>query len=175
MALATSVHDLRTLIRSCHPLIVIETVEEERVLALLQSVAAQERMPLFEWSITKGLTRADDGFGNLLLSLSTSRRLVRNRVHPSRCRTFRGRGTVLGRHALSEVDAEGEREERHQDREDPQQDHFLALVDEQARALVHPSLIASGDLRSQRHASSKRGRRAVERGFLPGRAAGRTS
>ncbi|HEX7766458.1 MAG TPA: AAA family ATPase, partial [Nitrospira sp.] len=61
MALATSVHDLRTLIRSCHPLIVIETVEEERVLALLQSVAAQERMPLFEWSITKGLTRADDG------------------------------------------------------------------------------------------------------------------
>lgn len=63
MALSTSVHDLRTLIRSCHPLIVIETVEEERVLALLQSVAAQERMPLFEWSITKGLTRADDGPG----------------------------------------------------------------------------------------------------------------
>jgi hypothetical protein len=59
MALSTSVHDLRTLIRSSHPLIVIETVEEERVLALLQSVAAQERMPLFEWSITKGLSRAD--------------------------------------------------------------------------------------------------------------------
>ena len=54
MALSTSVHDLRTLIRSCHPLIVIETVEEERVLALLQSVAAQERMPLFEWSVTRG-------------------------------------------------------------------------------------------------------------------------
>jgi len=53
MALSTSVHDLRTLIRSCHPLIVIETVEEDRVLALLQSVAAQERMPLFEWSVTK--------------------------------------------------------------------------------------------------------------------------
>ena len=60
MALSTSVHDLRTLIRSCHPLIVIETVEEERVLALLQSVAAQERMPLFEWSVTRGLTRTDD-------------------------------------------------------------------------------------------------------------------
>lgn len=59
MALSTSVHDLRTLIRSSHPLIVIETVEEERVLTLLQSVAAQERMPLFEWSITKGLSRAD--------------------------------------------------------------------------------------------------------------------
>ncbi|CBK42872.1 putative ATPase, AAA family [Nitrospira defluvii] len=61
MALSTSVHDLRTLIRSCHPLIVIETVEEERVLALLQSVAAQERMPLFEWSMTRGLTRQDEG------------------------------------------------------------------------------------------------------------------
>ena len=60
MALSTSVHDLRTLIRSSHPLVVIETVEEERVLALLQSVTAQERMPLFEWSITRGLTRADE-------------------------------------------------------------------------------------------------------------------
>jgi hypothetical protein len=61
MALTTTVHDLRTLIRSCHPLIIIETVEEDRVLALLQSVAAQERMPLFEWSITRGLTRQDEG------------------------------------------------------------------------------------------------------------------
>jgi hypothetical protein len=61
MALSTSVHDLRTLIRSFHPLIVIETVEEDRVLSLLQSVTAQERMPLFEWSITRGLTRHDDG------------------------------------------------------------------------------------------------------------------
>jgi SpoVK/Ycf46/Vps4 family AAA+-type ATPase len=61
MALSTSVHDLRTLIRSCHPLIAIETVEEEQVLVLLQSVAAQERMPLFEWSITRGLTRYDEG------------------------------------------------------------------------------------------------------------------
>lgn len=61
MALSTSVHDLRTLIRSSHPLVVIETVEEERVHALLQSVTAQERMLLFEWSITRGLTRADEG------------------------------------------------------------------------------------------------------------------
>lgn len=60
MALSTTVHDLRTLIRSSHPLVVIETVEEERVLALLQSVTAQERMPLFEWSVTRGLTRADE-------------------------------------------------------------------------------------------------------------------
>ena len=61
MALSTSVHDLRILIRSSHPLVVIESVEEERILSLLQSVAAQERLPLFEWSITRGLTRADEG------------------------------------------------------------------------------------------------------------------
>lgn len=60
MALSTSVHDLRTLIRSYHPLVVIETVEEERVFSLLQSVTAQERMPLFEWSVTRGLTRMDE-------------------------------------------------------------------------------------------------------------------
>lgn len=60
MRASSSVHDLRTLIRSAHPFIVIETVEEERVFALVQSVAAQERMPLFEWSITRGLTRRDD-------------------------------------------------------------------------------------------------------------------
>ena len=60
MTLSTSAHDLRTLIRSNHPLIAIETVEEERVSALLQSVCAQERMPLFEWSVTRGLTRADE-------------------------------------------------------------------------------------------------------------------
>ena len=60
MALSTTVHDLRTLIRSYHPLVVIETVEEERVFSLLQSVTAQERMPLFEWSVTRGLTRTDE-------------------------------------------------------------------------------------------------------------------
>lgn len=60
MALSTSVHDLRTLIRSYHPLVVIETVEEERVFSLLQSVTAQERIPLFEWSVTRGLTRTDE-------------------------------------------------------------------------------------------------------------------
>ena len=59
MALSTTVHDLRTLIRSSHPPVVIETVEEERVPALLQSVIAQERMPLFEWSATRRLTCAE--------------------------------------------------------------------------------------------------------------------
>jgi ATPase family associated with various cellular activities (AAA) len=79
MALSTTVHDLRTLIRSSHSLIVIETVEEERVLALLQSVTAQERMPLFEWSITRGLTRADEG--QTLSKLTASPLAVLQHIH----------------------------------------------------------------------------------------------
>jgi hypothetical protein len=53
-----SVHDLKTLVLSFHSLIVIETVEEERVRAILTEVAADLRMPLFEWSVASGLHRA---------------------------------------------------------------------------------------------------------------------
>ena len=53
-----SVHDLKTLVLSFHSLIVVETVEEERVRAILTEVAADLRMPLFEWSVASGLHRA---------------------------------------------------------------------------------------------------------------------
>jgi hypothetical protein len=56
MALSTSVHDLKTLVLSFHSLVVIETVEEDRVRALLGAIGSELRMPLFEWSVTKGLT-----------------------------------------------------------------------------------------------------------------------
>jgi len=57
MSLATTVHDLKTLVQSYHPAVVIETVEEDRVRRLLVAAAAELRMPLFEWSITQGLAR----------------------------------------------------------------------------------------------------------------------
>ena len=60
MSLSTSVHDIKALILSFHPVILIETVEEDRVRTLLLSVAAQIRVPLFEWSVTRGLTRAEE-------------------------------------------------------------------------------------------------------------------
>ena len=60
MALSTSTHDIKTLILSFHPVVAIETVEEERVRSLLVSISAQVRKPLFEWSLTRGLTRVDD-------------------------------------------------------------------------------------------------------------------
>jgi ATPase family protein associated with various cellular activities (AAA) len=53
----TSVHDLKSLILSFHSLIAVETVEEERVRALLNEIAADLRLPLYEWSITIGFAR----------------------------------------------------------------------------------------------------------------------
>lgn len=57
MSSRTTLHDLKSLICSFHSLVVIETVEEERVSAMLTSIARELRMPLFEWTITHGLTR----------------------------------------------------------------------------------------------------------------------
>ncbi len=61
MSLSTSVHELKTLVLSFHPLIVIETVEEERVERLLIDVARDLDMPLFEWSLTRGLAQYGSG------------------------------------------------------------------------------------------------------------------
>ena len=52
-----SVHDLRALVRSFHSLIVVETVEEERIEAYVGEVAADLKVSLFEWSVTTGFRR----------------------------------------------------------------------------------------------------------------------
>jgi len=51
----SSVHELKTLVLSRHPAIVIETAEEERADALLAAVAADTRLTVFRWTITQGL------------------------------------------------------------------------------------------------------------------------
>jgi hypothetical protein len=53
----TNVHELKTLVLSRHPAIVIETVEEERADAVLAAVAAEVHLQVFEWTITRGLVR----------------------------------------------------------------------------------------------------------------------
>ncbi|HEY2322720.1 MAG TPA: AAA family ATPase [Thermoanaerobaculia bacterium] len=57
MSHRTSAHDLKSLILSFHPLIAIETVEEERARALLAEIATELRLPMFEWSVTSGFNR----------------------------------------------------------------------------------------------------------------------
>jgi hypothetical protein len=57
MSYRISSHDLKTLILSRHPVIVIETLEEERATALVRSVAESVKLPYFDWSVTRGLSR----------------------------------------------------------------------------------------------------------------------
>jgi hypothetical protein len=61
MSLFTTIHDIKTLVVSYHPLIVIDTVDEERVQSLLISVAAELQIAHFEWSLTRGLSRLPGG------------------------------------------------------------------------------------------------------------------
>lgn len=52
-----TVHDLKTLILSFQAVVAIDSVEDERVESLVREVALELRLPLFQWSITHGLTR----------------------------------------------------------------------------------------------------------------------
>ncbi|MEA2125589.1 MAG: hypothetical protein QOI80_2371 [Solirubrobacteraceae bacterium] len=54
-ALPASVHDLRTLVLSRYPCILIDTAEEERASLLITAVATQVHLPLYDWTVTKGL------------------------------------------------------------------------------------------------------------------------
>jgi hypothetical protein len=58
MSLSITIRDIQTLILSFHPVIVIETVEEERVAQLLKSATQEMNLPIFEWSLSKGLVRS---------------------------------------------------------------------------------------------------------------------
>jgi MoxR-like ATPase len=53
----TTVHEIATLVRSRHPVLVVDTVEEDRAAALVDAAAAALRLPVFEWSVTHGLRR----------------------------------------------------------------------------------------------------------------------
>jgi hypothetical protein len=52
-------HELKTLVQSMHSLVVVETIEEERVDDLLRALAADLKVPLFTWTVTRGLQRID--------------------------------------------------------------------------------------------------------------------
>mgnify|MGYP002784316991 CR=1 FL=1 len=58
MTFAVRVRHFQTLLLSYHPVIVIETVEEERVQTLLKDSVQDMKMFLYEWSITRGLVKS---------------------------------------------------------------------------------------------------------------------
>src|SRR5688500_1901466 len=59
MATPDILHELKTLVRSMHPVVVVQTAEEERLDELLRALAADLRLPLFTWTVTRGLQRID--------------------------------------------------------------------------------------------------------------------
>jgi hypothetical protein len=73
---ADATHDLEALIQSRHPIVTIDTVEEERVDNLLQSVASTLHMPLFTWTVTHGLQRV--GGENAVYGTANPQVLVRH-------------------------------------------------------------------------------------------------
>ena len=56
---ANVLHELKALIQSMHPVVLIGTIEEERVDDLLRAVAVELKLPLFTWTVTRGLQRVD--------------------------------------------------------------------------------------------------------------------
>ena len=54
----TPADHLKILINSCTPIIIMETVEEQRALTLVRSVTEELQLPLFEWNIADGLRRS---------------------------------------------------------------------------------------------------------------------
>jgi ATP-dependent 26S proteasome regulatory subunit len=64
MTFKKSVQHFQTLVMSFHPVIVIETVEEERVATLINAACNELQMAVFEWSIAQGLMRSQDNLHN---------------------------------------------------------------------------------------------------------------
>lgn len=60
MSLKTSVEYFQTLVTSFHPVVVIDTVEEERVQGLISSACNDMQMAVFEWTVAQGLMRSPD-------------------------------------------------------------------------------------------------------------------
>jgi hypothetical protein len=64
MPLAASVRHFQTLVMSFHPILVMETVEEERVQTLVNQATLDLQLPVFEWSIAQGLGRLSGNLHN---------------------------------------------------------------------------------------------------------------
>ncbi|HIK44423.1 MAG TPA: AAA family ATPase [Leptolyngbyaceae cyanobacterium M65_K2018_010] len=60
MSFKASVQHFQTLVMSFHPVIVMETVEEERVQALMHRACTDMQIAVFEWSIAQGLMRSPE-------------------------------------------------------------------------------------------------------------------
>ncbi|GAB3032284.1 AAA family ATPase [Oleiagrimonas citrea] len=76
-----NLNDLGTLVRASTPLIVIETLDEQRVIESFRHVIGQHLRPLWRWTITDGLTRLDFEQPEASVAPDVSRTLEAIREH----------------------------------------------------------------------------------------------
>ena len=57
-------HELKTLVLSFHPAIAVDTVEEDRVELLVDHLADELSMPVFVWTLTRGLVQKPTAHAN---------------------------------------------------------------------------------------------------------------
>jgi ATPase family associated with various cellular activities (AAA) len=57
---STTIHEIVTLVRSRHPVVVIDTVEEDRARDIVVAAGGNLDLPVFEWSMTHGFRRVGD-------------------------------------------------------------------------------------------------------------------
>ena len=69
--------DLALLLKSRHPLIVCETVEEQRFEALVRAVSSELTIPFWSWSAASGLTPAHPSDADKSVDLAFALRLIR--------------------------------------------------------------------------------------------------
>ena len=76
--------DLTTLVRAATPLLVIETVDEQRVIDCFRHVISQALRPLWRWTLTDGLSRLDFGDGHVGVAPDATSTLEAIRAHDER-------------------------------------------------------------------------------------------
>ncbi len=64
MPQSSAIHDLKTLVLSFHPAVAFDTPEEERVEQLADRVAEELGMPVFVWTVTRGLIQKPTAHAN---------------------------------------------------------------------------------------------------------------
>lgn len=76
-SLDATARDLGLLLRSRHPLVVCETVEEQRFEALLRAVSSELTIPFWSWSAASGLVPAHPADADKSTDLAFALRLIR--------------------------------------------------------------------------------------------------
>lgn len=55
-------HDLKMFLRSQSPIVVVESHEEKRIVEMFVEICAEQRKPVWKWTVTDGFQRAEKGF-----------------------------------------------------------------------------------------------------------------